>query len=252
MLVRTLSGYAIEVDTGEQLGWGLARAGIYEPLVTEAMWRLADQSDLALDVGANIGYFAGLLSKRVGETIAVEAHPEIAGHLTANASRWPGVTIIEAAVSDRAGIARLAVPAGFAANHGLASLEPGAASDRTIEVVTVTIDDLVGDRTVGVMKIDIEGHELSALQGADRAIADGRIRDVFFEEHEPLPSAVSSLLTDAGYSVFSLVERRRGVALGPIDAPPPRWYAPTYLATLDPDRAHRRVRPDGWHSLRPR
>jgi hypothetical protein len=102
------------------------------------------------------------------------------------------------------------------------------------------------------MKIDIEGHELSAPRGAEHAMRSGRIRDILFEGHDRLPSALSSLLNEAGYGVFSLAEKRRGVTLGPIDAPPPRRNAPTYLATLTPDRAHRLVRPDGWHSLRPR
>jgi FkbM family methyltransferase len=251
MVVRTLPGFTIEVDTSDQLGWGLARAGIYEPLVTEAMWRLAEPSDLALDVGANIGYFAGLLSGRVAQTIAVEAHPDIGRQLVINAWRWDAVTVVRAAVSDRVGTGRLRLPDGFDANHGLASLEADVSGTSAIDVPTVTIDDLIGDRAVGVMKIDIEGHELTALRGAERAIGEGRIRDIFFEEHDHLPSAVSSLLDDAGYSVFSLAEHGRGVALGPIDAPPPRWYAPTYLATLEPDRARRLVRPDGWHSLRP-
>lgn len=252
MDVRTLMGFPIEVETSDQIGWGIARTGIYEPLVTEVMWRLTEPTDLAIDVGANVGYFAGLLSRRAAETIAVEPHPDIARRLAVNAKRWKGVTIIEAAVSECAGTATLSVPAGYAGNHGLASLEADTYATTTFEIPTVTIDELLGDRAAGVMKIDIEGHELSALRGAARALRAARIRDIFFEAHDPLPSSVSSLLTEAGYSVFSLVEHRRGVALGSVDAPRPRWYAPTYLATLTPQRAHRLVRPDGWNSLRPR
>lgn len=252
MVVRALPGFAIEVDTSDQLGWGIARAGVYEPLVTEAMWRLAGPSDLALDLGANIGYFTGLLSLRVATTIAVEAHPCIARELLTNAERWTAVTVVQAAVSDRSGKATLSLPDGINENHGLASLETRDGALRAIEVQTVMIDDLIGDRSVGVMKIDIEGHELPALQGAARGIAERRIRDLFFEEHDSLPSPVSTLLIDAGYSVFSLTEHRRGVALGSVHAARPRWYAPTFLATLDAARARSLVRPDGWHSLRPR
>ncbi len=87
MDVRTLTGFQIEVDTSEKIGWGIARSGVHEALVTEVMWRLMDRADLALDIGANIGYFSGLMSRRGAETIAVEPHPEIARCLSANAQR---------------------------------------------------------------------------------------------------------------------------------------------------------------------
>lgn len=252
MDVRALPGFDIRVDTSEQIGWAIARSGVYEPLVTEVMWRLAQPSDLAFDVGANIGYFTGLLSRRVSRTVAVEAHPAIAQILAANAARWRAVDVIASAVSDHRGSATLSVPPGSEVNHGEASLEGHVDAEMRFNVETITLDELLGGRSVGIMKLDIEGHELSALNGAAHALADGRIRNLFFEDHEPLPSAVSTLLSDVGFSVFSLVEHRRGVSLGPIDAPPPKWYAPTYLATLSPERAQRMIRPNGWHCLRPR
>ena len=71
-------GVEIEVDTGESVGSGIARLGVHEAAVTEAMWRLADPTDLALDVGANIGYFTSLLASRVDRVVAFEAHPLLA------------------------------------------------------------------------------------------------------------------------------------------------------------------------------
>jgi FkbM family methyltransferase len=251
MDVRTLSGFPIKVDTRDQIGWGIARAGVYEPLVTETIWRLTARTDLALDIGANVGYFAGLLSRRAAETIALEPHPDIARRLIDNATRWNSVAVIQSAASERIGTAMLAVPRGSDVNHGLATLEATNSPLQTIEVPTVTIDDVLGARSCGVMKLDIEGHELSALRGATQAITESRIRDVVFEAHDRLPTAVSCLLEESGYTISSLVEHGRGVALGSVDAAPARWYAPAYLATNAPERARHLVRPNGWHSLRP-
>lgn len=251
MTVRTLPGFPIEVDTGERIGWGIARLGIHELPVSEAMWRLTGPDDLALDIGANVGYFAGLLSMRARETIAVEPHPEILKRLAFNATRWRDVTIVQAGASNRSGTATLTDRQDLG-NHGMASLEANDHATHTFEVQTVTIDRLLDGRSVGVMKLDIEGHELAALHGCAEALSARMIRDVFFEDLERLPTPVAALLTEVGYTLYSLIERRAGVELGPLDAPAPRWSAPTYLATLAPDRAQRLIQPCGWTCLRPR
>jgi hypothetical protein len=140
MVLRTLAGFTIAIDTSDQLGWGVARAGIYEPLATEATRRLAEPSDLALDIGGNIRYPTGFLSCRVAQTIAVEAHPDIGRQLIANAERWDAVRNVRAAASERIGTGSLSLPVGFDENHGLASLEAGGHGTHTIDVPTITLD----------------------------------------------------------------------------------------------------------------
>lgn len=250
--VRLLCGAPITVDTSDGIGWGIARSGVHEAPVSEAIWRLTAPGELALDVGANIGYFSALLSRRGAEVKALEPHPQLAESLVRNSAAWPGVSVTQAAASDFRGTAPLSMPSAFDENHGLATLEAEPGNPDTIVVQTVRLDDLIGDKRVGVLKIDVEGHELTAFAGAERALSEGRIRDVIFEELDPLPSPVSTLLESYGYELFSLAECRRGVSLGRLDAPPPRFHAPTFLATLDSDRARHLVRPDGWRSFRPR
>jgi FkbM family methyltransferase len=241
-------GATIEVDTGESVGGGIARLGVHEAAVTEAMWRLADPTDLALDVGANIGYFTSLLATRAERVVALEAHPVLAERLIAQAATWPGrIEVLPVAASAAAGTARLGEPENFARNAGTASI--GLASERGFEVRTVALDEVVGEAPVGVCKLDVEGHEPMVLDGFRAALAEGRVRDLFFEEHEPLPTPVSSRLTDHGYRIFSLRGRLDRVRLGPPEAAP-RDDAPTYLATLAPERARERLRGLGWRSLR--
>jgi FkbM family methyltransferase len=249
----------MEVDATELLGAGIVRMSTYELTVTETMWRLTDRHDLALDVGANVGYYTSLLAYRAQKVLAFEPHPGLAACLRANAARWPSgrVEIEECAASDEAGLARLTEPLEFAGNSGAATLHPDAKSSATsnatsFQVEAVRLDDVVGDSAVGMLKVDVEGHELAVLGGLSRAFKEGRVRDVFFEDYESLPTPVSDRLKDYGYRLFSLQQRFRGVELGPTDGPPPRWYAPTYLATLDPDRAMSRMQSGGWHCLRPR
>jgi hypothetical protein len=46
-------------------------------------------------------------------------------------------------------------------------------------------------RTLALLKLDVEGHELAVLEGASRLLGGGAIRDVMFEEEETLPTPVS-------------------------------------------------------------
>lgn len=245
-------GDEIVVDPGESVGSGIARLGVHELRVSEAMWRLTERSDLALDVGANIGYYTSLLGRRAGRVIAFEPHPVLLARLRANVARWPGPIEVEGrAASSASGQAELGEPEAFAANTGTAGL--GLAGARSFTVETVALDEVVDAAAVGVLKIDVEGHELAALDGFDTALREGRVRDVFFEEHEPLPTPVSSRLAGHGYTLFALRQRLDRVTL----APPERlqrsdWDAPTYLATRDPERARRLVRGFGWSCLRGR
>jgi hypothetical protein len=117
------------------------------------------------------------------------------------------------------------------------------------------LDDRLPDgNRAGLVKIDVEGHELSVLRGARRALAQRRIRDVVFEENETLPTPVTRLLESAGYTIFGLDQRFFGPRLVSPDAPRarPLWEAPTFLATLDPERAQNRMRRRGWTVLRSR
>ncbi len=105
------------------------------------------------------------------------------------------------------------------------------------------------DDRIGVMKIDIEGHELAALRGAERLLSVGCVRDIIFEEHTPLPTPVSRLLEAHGYQIFLLRKDTLGPKLIPTPCELPEAL-PNYLATLDSDRAQQRFKKRGFLSLR--
>ena len=55
-VLRLPWGLDIIVDPNEAIGSNIASRGVYETAVTEALWRLTDPADLAVDIGANFGY----------------------------------------------------------------------------------------------------------------------------------------------------------------------------------------------------
>ncbi|MCW3014744.1 MAG: hypothetical protein JWO02_1836 [Solirubrobacterales bacterium] len=252
-------GLSLEVHANETIGYTILTAGVFDPCVSETMHRLIDPGDLVVDVGANVGYLTSLAAARAGAggtVIAFEPHPGVFELLASNAARWraAGVAAVEThqtALSDRAGTAELNAGPLFHANMGLATLnETGTATaaDDVLPVAVQRLDEVLGDRSVGLLKIDVEGHEPEVLRGAVDLLQSGRVRDVIFEDHEPYPDASTELVEAAGYRLFSLSNDLFGVMLG---APAERgetsdWPGPSYLATRDPERAIARLRPRGW------
>jgi FkbM family methyltransferase len=226
------------------LGRGIARIGVHELAVSETIWRLAESGDLAVDVGANVGYFTGLLAGRVREVIALEPNPLLLEIVSENVDRFGGsVTLLPWAASSWTGSAELHLPADFAQNNGIATLED--CEGDSYEVKTTRLEELTGDRPVGLLKIDVEGHELAVLEGARLEL----VRDIIFEEHRPLPSPVSAMLEGAGFEIRGIEETFLGPRL--VQRTPRSWDAPTYLATRELPRAARLLAPRGWRCLRP-
>jgi len=258
-LVRTAWGSELYCWP-DPLGRAVARTGVYDLTVAETLARLPDPGETVVDAGANVGLMSNLLAHVVGPTgrvVSFEPHPLIFETLTRNLERWKSVeriTSIEAhraAVSSGRGTLPLAVdPDTFEENKGTASLEHADPAN-SVDVDTVRLDELFSE-AIGVLKLDVEMHEQSALEGAEGLLSRGLIRDIVFEEHEPPPTAVTALLEAYGYTVLSV---RQGLT-GPILSAPAEairrklWDPPALLATTDVERARQRLGRRGWMSLR--
>jgi FkbM family methyltransferase len=255
-------GLPLGVNPGESIGFTILTARVFDPCVTETLHRLIDPGELVVDVGANVGYLSSLAAARAGAAgtvVAYEPHPRVFELLDQNAARWrgrPGVATVEtrqAAVTDKSGTAELESGPLFHMNMGLASLADASGSGATagstlFEVQAQRLDDAFAGRQIGVLKVDVEGHEPAVLAGAEQLLRAGAIRDVIFEDHNPYPDECTRMLENAGYHLVALdndlfglrlLEPRERVRFNP-------WPGPSYLATRDPDRAFARLRPRGW------
>ncbi|GLP98264.1 hypothetical protein GCM10007891_01180 [Methylophaga thalassica] len=133
-------------------------------LATYLLVRLCDDDKTFIDVGSHIGsVISEVKHHRKSKIIAFEAMPNKAEKLT---KKFPDITIFNYAVSDAAGKAK------FYVNEKLSGYSSLNKSNDTVEIdVDVsTIDTLIDDRNVDVIKIDIEGAELGALKGGVKLI----------------------------------------------------------------------------------
>jgi FkbM family methyltransferase len=258
-------GVKINAFPGEVVGRSIAAMGIYDLCVSETLWRIIDKGETCVDVGANIGYMTCLMAHRVGpngKVVAFEPHPCIYQRLSNNVrnwnleNNWNQVKISSLAISDHSGQAQLIVPTDFHLNQGTASLMLSSdkfesSIGRQIEVETDTLDNLFNDLTIELLKIDVEGHEINVLLGAEELLRKNRIRDVIFEEHKSYPNPVSEFLKEKGYSIYRVIKRLLKPSLVPPQAATFHpWEPPCYLATKDVARVASRFKPLGWRCLK--
>jgi FkbM family methyltransferase len=152
--------------------------GVYEPPVERLIRALLRPGMGFLDIGANIGYFSLIASGVVGpagHVYAVEANADNARLLEASRREngFDNITVLQVAAGARSGLLALHTQH----STGTASALPDSAdwllASRTVP--SLRLDDLVADTPrLGLIKIDIDGGEFPALQGAARLIATHR------------------------------------------------------------------------------
>ncbi len=160
--------------------------------------RLCQRQEVALDVGANYGVYTWHLRRWTNEVVAFEPQPVAAAFLRrAFGSR---VRIEEVALSDERGEVVLRVPDDRILD-GCATIEPSnALADISTSVVRVSrrrLDDY-GFNRVGLIKIDVEGHELAVMRGGAELIARDRPSLIVEAEDRHRPGALSSVHSHLG------------------------------------------------------
>lgn len=140
------------------------------------------------DVGANAGSYTQVLQRfSPGSTIhAFEPHPRTFQTLQRTAQA--GTTLVNMAMSDRAGTMQLF---DFASDDGstqasLAEAAVGMFDPATVShtVEVTTLDDYMERTGIGwidLLKIDTEGFDINVLRGARKALARRAIRAIQFE-----------------------------------------------------------------------
>jgi FkbM family methyltransferase len=181
--------------------------GSYEHDKRRAFEATITEGTVVFDVGAHVGYYTLLASVLVGpagRVYAFEPMPRNLGflreHLRLNGAR--NVEVVEAAVSDRSGTARFALGATDTMGHLAGSGE--------LEVRSVVLDELVESGDVpppDFVKMDVEGGELRALEGA-RRLLDRRGPTLFLATHgKEIHGDCCRLLASLGYELRSLDRR---------------------------------------------
>jgi FkbM family methyltransferase len=185
MLARVLGQHKMFLHTNDRgFACHLAMDGYWEIWVTQFFARTLKPGMVAVDVGANYGYYTLLFGDAVtasGKVLAVEPNPRAAALLreTILLNGMAGhVTAAQVALGPPGSSeGRLFVPAGEPKNARVAERDVFGAGE-TMTVPVTTLDTITGDFSrVDMVKIDAEGAEIGIFAG---------MRDVIRKHHPSL------------------------------------------------------------------
>jgi FkbM family methyltransferase len=195
--------------------------GSYEPVELAIAQAVLQLGDVVLDIGANIGNYSLTAAKAVGTSGSIYSfEPSTATFLQLQENiRLNGlqtIHAIQAAVGNSPGLATLYVSAND--NIGMTSLQPADNfSDVVEQVKLITIDDFVrktGIPQVSLIKIDIEGSELAALQGMLEVLTRHQpllmveINAATLARFGTAPSALYGFLQSLGYQPYEIIDSK--------------------------------------------
>jgi FkbM family methyltransferase len=208
------AGTRLNLFLDNDLSLTLFAGGAFEPNEFALLNRVLRPGMVFLDGGANEGAYTVFAAARVGpkgRVIAVEPSLRELERLKANLAlnRQRNVEIVEAALTDRSGSARLLIAEPtHAGQNTLGEFAYAISAAGEAEVGTITLDELVQEQGLSrldILKLDIEGAELRALSAAWGCLGEMRplilaeVSDEALTHQGGSAAALLQLLEDADY-----------------------------------------------------
>lgn len=162
-----------------------------------------------IDVGANVGVYTKLFSTLVenrGQVHAFEPAPANFSRLQENIGSKSNVVLNQAAVGKENGSIRLFMSDELNVDHRVFDSGDGRQS---IDVPVVSLDEYFSPgQRVDVIKIDVQGYELSVLEGARRILEENRDIRILMEfwpygliKASVAPAALIDMVRALGFEV---------------------------------------------------
>ena len=166
--------------------------------------RLVPRGTVAIDVGANQGMYVYPLSRLAVRVEAFEPLPFCADFLERSRAN---LTVHRIALSDHEGIMTLHVPLINGIRHsGLATFQAVRGPQEFLDVPVRTLDSFHFSN-VGLIKIDVEGHEHAVLRGAEETLRRERpnvLIEIEQRHHVDPMEHIFAAMATYGYDGFFL------------------------------------------------
>ena len=186
--IREILGSRMRLDPGRRgLDRDLLLDGIREPIATGHIMATLGADDIALEIGANIGYYALIEARICRRVLAVEPHPDNYKRLIENLT-LNGAENVET-FNLAFGAVEGEIPMSCSALSNWHSCRGAISEDRTSIMVPCTqIDSFCSTHGYPTfMKMDVEGFELEVLRGASTTLQ--KVRGLFLELHGDILSS---------------------------------------------------------------
>ncbi len=224
MIVNRFDYRMVGPDTGFGVGFQILERAAFDPVevelavqLLEARRRYFGDGAVAIDCGANIGAHTiewAIAMTGWGSVVAIEAQERIyyalAGNIALN--NCFNAIAMHAAVSSETGVMKIPAPDYLtASSFGSLELRPSATTEfigqaidyseeKMVPVQKMTLDALQLSR-VDLIKIDIEGMEMEALEGGRQLIEKAR-PILLIEQIKTVRERLRAWLQERGYEVI--------------------------------------------------
>jgi FkbM family methyltransferase len=174
---------------------------------------LCDKKSIFVDIGADLGNYSVEMASHAASCVAFEPRLRFAAKLQELANtKGLKIQVQPVALSDHSGAAHLRV---IAEEPGRSTIESSNRLDDSDGghlsehlVPKLRLDDY-GLKSVGLVKIDVEGHELAVLQGAEATLRQSGPTILVELEERHCPGTiknVSGFLATIGYEGFFVLD----------------------------------------------
>jgi FkbM family methyltransferase len=198
--------------------------GAFERDEVRFMRRWVKSGNIALDVGANVGYLTAILAGAVGpkgKVYAFEPNPVVFSQLRVLADASQGaIEAFRYAVTDEVGNEPAVTRFYVSPDHPMWSstmAECAESSSGEIEVPAISLSEFCGQNElarVDFIKIDVEGGEAGVLRGMHRFLVNGGRPAIMCEVASGVDAiraqslaAVEKFLLEFDYAVFQIANR---------------------------------------------
>ncbi|WP_275739099.1 FkbM family methyltransferase [Halorhabdus sp. SVX81] len=215
-VTHTVDGVKAEFHNTSHIPHSLPERSVVEDVFTQIR-----QGDVFYDFGANRGLFTCMIARmpQSPTVISFEPSPDAFSDLQRNVELneiGNSVSTHQLAVSDTSGEISFVVKDESTGNTLVSDVQTEA--DEIISVPSVEIDSFVTTENIPlptVIKIDVEGAELQALQGMVETLQEERCRLIYCEVHEEKltrldqnPEDLFSILRECGFETIKRVYDR--------------------------------------------
>ncbi|MBS3056121.1 MAG: FkbM family methyltransferase [Candidatus Aenigmarchaeota archaeon] len=205
----SFQGHVLFIGKKDEMG--LSVNEFYEGSTTALIRNTLRSGDIAVDIGANIGYFTIIMSELVGEkgkVFAFEPEPENFSLLEKNiqANKYQNIAVAERkAVSDFNGQSVLFLSKRGSGWHTMRGPQNGS----SVKIKCTTLDNYFKNfkGEISLIKMDIEGLEPQAVKGMLKMIKNKRIKKMIVEyapSYYRDPSELLTILKKLGFRMYDI------------------------------------------------
>lgn len=173
----------------------------FEHRLQKRLAQIVTPNDIVYDIGAHFGWWTLWFSQRCRHVVAFEPSPTNFPVLAANiaSNHLFNVTLHKFAASNQQGTIS------FVEKGSYSHLGSNELKDEGLpKVKTIRIDDCIGDPPPTFVKVDVEGHAASVLEGMHSTLSNRKPRLACELHHAAEEYAVLAILKSHVYQIRSL------------------------------------------------